>query len=368
VVRADDTVLPPDLAEAVEEYRSRGETAVSVEVDEEPVGVVAVSAPLRPEAASALARLRDFGVRTAILSGDRQEAVATVAGALDIDTALGGLDPEQKLDALRDLRAGGSRVVMVGDGVNDAPALAAADVGCAIGSGSEAALTTSDLALVGNDLHGVPTAIGVASATYAVVLENFGWAMGYNVSALPLAAAGLLDPLVAAVAMGLSSLVVVANSLRLTRVGRGGSETVRPSRLAHGRRALALAVVVPVVLFGAATVGAQLVSPAKGQSLLPTLPTIVSVPLPSGSQAQVYLTPGSPGPNELHLVLPAGTSAPSVTASLDGGTARALRQFTLSPDHFIDFVVLAPGTWHFSVALDIHHRPFTFGVTRTVSA
>jgi soluble P-type ATPase len=367
VVRADDVVLPPDLETAVVEYRSRGETAVAVVVEDQPVGVVAVSAPLRPEAESAIARLRDFGMRTAILSGDRQEAVATVARALAIDTAHGGLDPEQKLRALRDLRASGSSVVMVGDGVNDAPALAAADVGCAIGSGSEAALTTSDVALVGNDLHGVPTAIGVASATYAIVLENFGWAMGYNVSALPLAAAGLLDPLVAAVAMGLSSLVVVANSLRLTRVGRGGHETVRLSRLARGRRALALAVVVPIVLFGAVTVGAELVSPARGQSLLPTLPTIVSVSLPGGGQAQVYLTPGSSGPNELHLVLPAGASTPSVSASHDGGTPRVLRQFTLSPGHFIDFVVLAPGTWRFSVAVDIHHRPVPFVVTRTVS-
>jgi len=198
-------------------------------------------------------------------------------------------------------------------------------------------------------------------------LENFGWAMGYNVSALPLAAAGLLDPLVAAVAMGLSSLVVVVNSLRLTRVGRGGPETVRPSRFTRGGRALALAVVVPVVLFGAVTVGAELVSPARGQSLLPTLPTIVSVSLPGGGEAQVYLTPGSPGPNELHLVLPAGASAPSVSASHDGGTPRILHQFTLSPGHFIDFVVAAPGTWHFSVAVDIHHRPVAFVVTRKVS-
>jgi hypothetical protein len=167
--------------------------------------------------------------------------------------------------------------------------------------------------------------------------------------------------------MGLSSLVVVANSLRLRRVGRGGTETVRPSRLARGRRALAVAVVVPVVLFGAATVGAELISPARGQSLLPTLPTIVSVSLPGGGQAQVYLTPGSPGPNELHLVLPQGASAPSVTASHDAGSRRILHQFTLSPGHFIDFVVIAPGTWRFSVTVDIHHRPVSFVITRTVS-
>ncbi len=368
VLRAHDVTLPPVLSSAADDYRARGETAVAVVVDDQPVGVLAISTPLRPEAARTIDRLHDAGIRTAILSGDSEEAVATVARSLDIDTARGGLDPEQKLAALRDLRGASRRVVMVGDGVNDAPALAAADVGCAIGSGSEVALTTSDVALIGNDLQGVPAAVGVASATYAVILENFGWAMGYNVSALPLAAAGLLDPLVAAVAMGLSSLLVVANSLRLTRLGRGGLASVRPSRLVHRRRGLAVAVALPVLLFAGATVAAQSVSPAKGQSLLPTLPDIIEVPLATGGQAEVYLAPGSTGPNEFHLILPSvPSSRPSVTASRDGAVPQSLRQFTSSPAHYIDVVVITPGTWHFSVSTSIDHRPLTFTVTRTIS-
>jgi soluble P-type ATPase len=357
------------LEAAAEEYRGRGETVVAVVLDDRPMGVLAVSTPLRQEARSAIGRLHDFGLRTAILSGDSEAAVGAVARELSIDTARGGLDPEQKLAALRGLRTGSAGVVMVGDGINDAPALAAADVGCAIGSGSEAALTTSDVALVGNDLSGVPAALGVASATYAVVLENFGWAMGYNVSALPLAAAGLLDPLVAAVAMGLSSLLVVANSLRLTRLGRNGPASVRPPRLTSGRRGLVVAVALPVLLFAAVTVGAQVVSPARGQSLLPTLPDIVEVPLSTGGQAEVYMAPGSVGPNEFHLIVPTVPSVtPRVTAAHDNGEPERLRQFTLSPGHYVDFVVITPGTWRFSVATRFGHRPVTFEVTRTISS
>jgi heavy metal translocating P-type ATPase len=368
VARDADDALAEDLATAAEGYRRRGEAVVVVEVDGCSVGVLAVSTPLRQEASSVIGRLHDFGLQTAILSGDGADAVGTVARELGIEVARGGLSPEEKLAALRDLRRGSAGVVMVGDGHNDAPALAAADVGCAIGGGSAAAVSTSDVTLVGNDLQGVPAAIGVAAATYAVILENFGWAMGYNLSALPLAAAGLLDPLVAAVAMGLSSLLVVGNSLRLTRVGRSGPASVHPPRVARGRAAMVAAVALPIVLFAAITVGAQLVSPAKGQSLLPTLPDIVEVPLATGGQAEVYLTPGSLGPNELHLVLPSvPASGPVVTASHDGGAPQRLRQFALSPAHYVDFVSLTPGTWHFSFAVQLHHRPVTFRVTRNVS-
>jgi hypothetical protein len=127
-------------------------------------------------------------------------------------------------------------------------------------------------------------------------------------------------------------------------------------------------VLVPVVLFAGTTVLAQQVSPAKGQSLLPTLPDIIEVPLASGGQAEVYLSPGSPGPNEFHLFLPSPPSvAPVVTASRDGGAPRRLGQFLSSPAHYIAVVVLTPGAWRFSVRTTIDHRSDTFSVERTLS-
>ena len=207
---------------------------VVVTRDGTPLGAITVTTPLRAEAPHAVERLHDLGLSTAILSGDDPAAVRTVASTLRDRRRPGPPRSSRELAALRDLRDAGRRVVMVGDGVNDAPALAAADVGCAIGSGSQIALETSDVALLGNDLDGVPASIAIARSTYAVIVQNFGWAMGYNVSALPLAAAGLLDPLVAAVAMGLSSIIVVLNSLRLTRLGRDGIGAVRAPRSCRG--------------------------------------------------------------------------------------------------------------------------------------
>ncbi len=350
---------------------ARGETLVQVERDGEVIGVIAVAAPLRAEAEPAVGRLRELGVEPAIMSGDRCPAVQHVGADLGIGVALGELSPEAKVDALGELRSADRTVMMVGDGVNDTPALAAADVGCAIGSGSEAALTTSDVALLRSDLHGVPSAIAVARSTYAVVVENFGWAMGYNVAAVPLAAVGLLDPLIAAAAMGLSSIVVVLNSLRLLRLGRSGISGVSAPRLSRGWRGVAGAVALPVLLFAGLTVVSQVVSPSRGQPLLPTLPTIAVTDLPGGGSVETYFEPGGRGVNQFHLIF-SGTprevssTDPTVTASLDGGTPRVLRRLQVGPGHFSAVVVLVPGTWSVHVTSPFGAAPVHFTITHQV--
>ena len=204
-----------------------------------------------------------MGLNSIVLSGDTEAAVDTAAAALGITSAESQLSPEAKLEALRVLHSAGQKIVMVGDGINDAPALAAADVGCAIGSGSEAALAESDVTLLGNDLEGVPDAVGLARSTHAIILQNFAWAMGYNLSALPLAAFGLLDPIVAAFAMGLSSVLVVLNSLRLMRLNRSRVETGRIGAR-NSYRSLAVSIALPIVLFAGLTFASQAVSPARG--------------------------------------------------------------------------------------------------------
>jgi heavy metal translocating P-type ATPase len=363
--------LPGSIDRAVTERYDRGDTVVVVTRDGEVVGAIAVTTPLRPEAVPAVAHLQAMGLSTSILSGDSAPAVRTVGEELSIADARGALSPEGKVEAVRAMGQGSRRVVMVGDGVNDAPALAAAEVGCAIGSGSEAALANSDIALLGNDLRGVPAAIGAAGSTYSVIVQNFGWAMGYNISALPLAAFGLLDPLVAAVAMGMSSLIVVLNSLRLTRLGRRGLAAVEPPRFLSGRRGVVLSVFLPVILFAGLTLLSQAVSPARGQSLLPSLPTITTINLPQGGSVETYFDPGGVGVNQLHLIF-AGTGAqlatvhPLVTASENGGPATVQRQLKLSPGHFSAIVVLSPGRWRFHVATAFGSDRVSFVLNHTV--
>jgi heavy metal translocating P-type ATPase len=365
------TDLPPALVEQLSTHTHRGETVVEVRRAGMVVGLIAVTTPLKPEAGAAVARLHAMGLRSTVLSGDSAEAVSTVAARLGIDRAEGRLTPLQKLDALREMQNRQHRVLMVGDGINDAPALAAAEVGCAIGSGAEAALESSDVALLGNDLLGVPAAIAVARSTSSVILQNFGWAMGYNLSALPLAAAGLLDPLVAAVAMGLSSLIVVLNSLRLARLGRNGVDQVSVPKVTRGARGFLLGVIIPIILFAAVTVGAQVVSPARGQSLLPTLPDISVVTLADGASAQVYLVPGRPGVNQFHVVISGQSGSPLsgrpvVRATRSGGRAISLRMARLSPGHYLSVTILGRGTWHFAVAAPTKSGVDRFSVARTL--
>jgi len=372
VGRLVESRIPAALGPGVLERFRRGETVVVVERDGSVIGAIAVTTPVRPEAAPAVAHLATMGISSSILSGDSAPAVATVAGELGIVTAQSGLSPSGKVDALARQRADGVRALMVGDGVNDAPALATADVGCAIGSGSEAALANSDIALLGNDLQGVPAAIGVAGSTYAVIIQNFGWAMGYNVSALPLAAFGLLDPLVAAVAMGLSSVIVVLNSLRLARLGRSGPGAVTMPSLMRGRRGVAVSVALPVILFAGLTVVSQIVSPARGESLLPALPSITTVALPHGDSVEMYLDPGGIGVNEFHVIMTgpgteAASAVPVVTAGLAGTVPHRLRQLRVSPGHFTEVgVVLTPGRWIFHSTVRLQGAPVVFSFSRTL--
>ncbi len=198
--------------------------------------------------------------------------------------------------------------------------------------------------------------------------------MGYNISAIPLAAVGLLDPLVAAFAMGLSSLIVVLNSLRLMRLGRTGLDQVQPPRVMRGARGFALWVALPVVLFAGATVIGQVVSPARGQSLLPGLPVPIStIALPGGASAEVYLYPGHPGVNQLHVIFDGLTqrleasSSVRVTASPAGGVPQLLRQQRLSPGHFVAYPTLGAGRWRFSMTATINGRSVPFGITRPVT-
>ena len=362
--------LPESIADAVTERYERGETVVVVEYDGNVVGAIAVTTPLRPEALPAIAHLRALGLPSSILSGDSDPAVQTVAAELGI-SARSNLSPADKVDALISMREGHRQLLMVGDGINDAPALAAADVGCAIGSGSEAALANSDIALLGNDLQGVPAAVGVAGSTYSVILQNFGWAMGYNVSALPLAAFGLLDPLVAAIAMGLSSLLVVLNSLRLSRLGRSGLSSIQPPRFMQGRRGVVVSVLLPVVLFASLTVISEVVSPARGQSLLPELPSITTVALPHGGSVEMYLDPGTVGVNQFHIIFSGSeadlaTVKPLVVASVGGGALQNLRQLRVAAGHYTDFVLLPSGRSTFHVMARFGGTPVSFDFSRTL--
>ena len=217
--------VPAPLRQAAEDAEAHGRTAVLAGWDGQARAAIVVADQLKPHAAAAVARIRRLGIRPLLVTGDNEHAARSVAAELGIPPAdvLAGIKPEGKVEAVRDLQAGGTAVALVGDGVNDAAALAQADLGMAVGTGADAAIGAADLTLTGGDPLSIVTAIELARATMTVIRANLAWASGYNLVAIPLAALGYLNPLFAGVAMSASSLIVVGNSLRLRRfrAGRG---------------------------------------------------------------------------------------------------------------------------------------------------
>ena len=209
--------VPATVASAAASAAEAGRTAVLVGRGATAEAVVALADAVKPTSAEAVAALRQRGFGLTLLTGDNRATAAAVGAEVGIDEVMAEVLPADKEAAVADLQARGRRVAMVGDGVNDAPALARADLGIAVGAGADVAVEASDLTVVGADLRAVVDAIDLARRTLATIKVNLVWAFAYNAAAIPLAAAGALDPMVAAAAMGLSSLFVVSNSLRLRR-------------------------------------------------------------------------------------------------------------------------------------------------------
>jgi len=198
---------------------SDGRTSVEVSWDGARRGVIRLADTVKPTSAEAIAELKALGITPVLLTGDNQAVAARVAEEVGIAAAdvIAGVLPSQKADAISALQARGRRVAMVGDGVNDSVALATADIGMAMGTGTDAAIEAGDITLVRGDLRTVPTALRLSSKTLRIIKQNLFWAFGYNAAAIPLAALGLLNPMIAGAAMAVSSVLVVANSLRLKR-------------------------------------------------------------------------------------------------------------------------------------------------------
>ena len=215
-----DRVVPESVAAARRTGESDGQTVVFVAVDGVVCGSVAVADAVKDSAAAAVAALHERGLRTVLLTGDNPTAAAEVAAQVGIDDVIAEVLPEGKVDVIEQLRDRGRVVAMVGDGINDGPALVTADLGLAIGRGTDVAIAAADVILVRDDLRSVPQALDLARATMRTIRTNLVWAFGYNVAAIPIAAAGLLNPLIAGAAMAFSSFFVVSNSLRLRNFGR----------------------------------------------------------------------------------------------------------------------------------------------------
>jgi cation-transporting ATPase V/Cu+-exporting ATPase len=357
------------LASVLDAWEQRGCTAIVVERDQRAIGAIALSDTVRPEAREAIDTLRRMGIAVELLTGDNPRAAAAVADATGIERVRASVSPRGKLEQIASLQREGHRVGMVGDGVNDAAALAQADLGIAMGTGVGAAIEAADISVIAPDLRGVARALALARETYTIVLQNLGWALGYNVIALPLAASGLLSPALAAVAMGSSSILVVANSLRLRRFGAHARATPVRTR-ARRRASIGAAALAPVALLGAlmvaapgtftvARAAARALGTMAGMDMSATTPRRVLV---SGGRCTLSACPiPTPGANELSVAGELGSKLAALwvtPAPAGGGLDGRLELLTSTIAPVSERVKIAgassrqacgPGCWTFTL-------------------
>jgi copper-transporting P-type ATPase V len=342
-----DESAPRDLREALDRWEANGRTAVVVRRGDAVAGAISLADTVKPEAASAIAGLERMGIAVELLTGDNSRAAHAVASQVGIERVRAEVSPEGKLEEITRLQAEGHRVGMVGDGVNDAAALARADLGIAMGTGVGAAIEAADISVLSGDLRGVARALRLSRETYTIILQNLGWAFGYNLIALPLAVTGLLSPALAAVAMGVSSITVVANSLRLRRFGREGRPT--PVRSRRERLAsVAVAAAIPTVLLGSLVL-------ADPNSFAVARTASIALKEPAGETLEVYALPLRPGDVNMHLYLVQGSGTRprfgsiSMTATSSTGSHAPVRFYDAGTGHDIAEAHLTQGVWEFRV-------------------
>jgi Cu+-exporting ATPase len=213
----DYSVKFPKISEHESEYAEQGQTEIYVGIEGNLAGIVSIEDQLKPTSKEAVELLKKMKIRTVMLTGDNKSTAQTISERVGLDEFHAEILPNQKADIVTQLQSKSEFVAMVGDGINDAPALAQANVGIAIGTGTDVAIETAQITLVKGDLRNVAKAINLSKKTLAAIKQNLFWAFFYNIILIPLAAAGLLNPMIAALAMSLSSVSVVSNSLRLKR-------------------------------------------------------------------------------------------------------------------------------------------------------
>jgi cation-transporting ATPase V/Cu+-exporting ATPase len=362
VGRPGDVAEPPEI---FDEWEQQGRTAVVVRRAGRVVGAISLADTIKPESLEAVRGLKRMGMEVVLLTGDNARVGSAVAGEVGITRVLSGVSPAGKVEEVARLQESGQRVAMVGDGVNDAAALARADLGIAMGTGAGAAVEAADISVLSGDLRGVARALRLSRETYNIILQNLGWAFGYNLIALPLAITGLLSPTLAGVSMGVSSVSVVANSLRLRRFGAPGRPTpVRTRR--ETATGIALAAVAPAVLLG----GLVLADPNTFVGP-PTATRLIAEP--AGETLQVTAEPLLPGRVELHSYLASASSTQPTFANIsmrgesEAGATATPRFFSAGPSHAIGQVNLSRGTWRFTVSgSDGDHHPLGGSFTITV--